>query len=72
MAKIGKWKSYHVKLSTLEEAAGVELISFRTMYPRGEEHISLRIPHNRWEYYGIKDALIKLGFTSQEVVYVNI
>lgn len=72
MAKIEKWKSYHVKLSTLEAAAGVRLYSFRSMYPAGDEDISLRIPRERWEYYGIEEALEKLGFTNQKVVYVNL
>ena len=72
MAKIGKWKSYHVKLSTLENAAGVVLYTFREMYPKGEESICIRVPSERWEYYGIEEALEKLGFTNQKVVYINI
>ena len=72
MAKIEKWKSYHVKLSTLEKVAGVIFYTFREMYPKGEEDICLRIPSERWEYYGINEALEKLGFANQKVVYINI
>lgn len=72
MARISKWKSYHVKLGTLESAAGVVFQSFREMYPKGEEGIAIRIPRDKWEYYGIEEALIKLGFTTQKAVYINI
>ena len=72
MARISKWKSYHVKLGTLEDAAGVMFQSFREMYPKGEESIAIRIPRDKWEYYGIEKALIKLGFTTQKAVYINI
>lgn len=72
MARIGKWRSYHVKISTLERITGVMLQSFREMYPEGEESISIRVPRERWEYYGIDEALKELGFTSQSVVYVNL
>ena len=44
MARIGKWKSYHVKISTLERLTGTMLTSFREMYPEGDENI-----------YGIND-----------------
>ena len=72
MARIGKWKSYHVKISTLERLTGTMLTSFREMYPEGNESISLRIPREKWDYYGITEALKKLGFTNQTVVYINL
>lgn len=67
-----RWKSYHVRVSTLEKIIGVRLISLRTMFPEGDEEISIRIPAERWEWYGIKDALYELGFENQSAVYVNI
>lgn len=72
MARIGKWKSYHVKVTTLERITGTVFTSFREMYPEGDESISLRIPREKWDYYGITEALNKLGFTNQTVVYVNL
>ena len=72
MARIGKWKSYHVKISTLERLTGTVFTSFREMYPKGDEGISLRIPREKWDYYGITEALKKLGFTDQTVVYINL
>ena len=72
MARISKWKSYHVKITTLERAAGIVLTSFREMYPEGDEGISLRIPREKWDYYGITEVLKKLGFTDQTVVYINL
>jgi hypothetical protein len=72
VARISKWKSYHVKITTLERVAGVVLTSFREMYPEGDESISLRIPREKWDYYGITEALEKLGFTDQTVVYINL
>jgi hypothetical protein len=72
VARISKWKSYHVKITTLEKVAGVVLTSFREMYPEGDESISLRIPREKWNYYGIAEALKKLGFTDQTVVYINL
>ena len=48
------------------------LASFREMYPEGDEDISLRIPREKWDYYGITEALKKLGFTNQTVVYINL
>ena len=72
VARIGKWKSYHVKISTLERLTGTVFTSFREMYPKGDEGISLRIPREKWDYYGITEALKKLGFTDQTVVYINL
>ena len=72
MARIGKWKSYHVKIATLERLTGTMFTSFREMYPEGDEGISLRIPREKWDYYGITEALNKLGFTNQNVVYINL
>ena len=71
MARISKWKSYHVKIGTLEDTAGIVFQSFREMYPKGEENIAIRVPRDRWAYYGIEEALIKLGFTDQKAVYIN-
>lgn len=72
MARIGKWKSYHVKITTLERITGTVFASFREMYPKGEEGICLRIPREKWDHYGITEALRELGFTDQNVVYINL
>ena len=67
-----RWKSYHVRISTLEKIMGIRLTSLRTMFPEGDEEISIRMPENRWDWYGIRKALIELGFENQSVVYINL
>jgi hypothetical protein len=42
------------------------------MFPEGDEEISIRMPENRWDWYGIREALIELGFENQSVVYINL
>ena len=67
-----RWKSYHVRISTLEKVMGIRLASLRTMFPKGDEEISIRMPESRWDWYGIREALIELGFENQSVVYINL
>lgn len=72
MARMYRWKSYHVRISTLEKIMGIQLVSLRTMFPVGDEQICIRLPSERWKWYGIDKALYSLGFLDGEVVYINI
>jgi hypothetical protein len=69
---VQRWKSYHVKVETLENIMGVRLISLRTMFPKSDENISIRIPPEKWKWYNIDEALFSIGFTGNEVVYINV
>ena len=74
MAKIQKWRGCHVKVETLEKIMGVRLSSFRDMYHcdiEGED-ICIRVPHSRWDYYGLTGALESIGCENQTVVYINL
>lgn len=74
MAKIQKWRGYHVKVETLEKIMGVQLSSFRDMYHcdiEGED-ICIRLPRSRWDYYGLTEALESIGCENQAVVYINL
>ena len=74
MAKIQKWRGCHVKVETLEKIMGVRLSSFRDMYHcdiEGED-ICIRLPRNRWDYYGLTKALESIGCENQTVVYINL
>lgn len=73
MAQLIKWQSPHIRLSTLEKAAGVDFKTFRG-YNTNEldERISIRIPRDRWKWYGMEEAMARLGLSHLNVIYVDI
>lgn len=75
MAQIQKWRGCHVKIETLEKIMGVRLSSLRGMYHCDDierEDICIRLPRDRWGYYGVKEALESIGFENQTVAYINL
>lgn len=75
MAQIQKWRGCHVKVETLEKIMGVRLSSLREMYHCDDierEDICIRLPRDRWGYYGVKEALEFIGFENQTVAYINL
>ena len=72
MARVEKWKGHHVRIDTLERILNTNLVSLRTMFPKGDEDISIRLHRSRWEYYGIAAALEQIGLGGKEVVYINL
>lgn len=75
MAQIQKWRGCHVKIETLEKIMGVRLSSLREMYHCDDierEDICIRLPRDRWGYYGVKEALESIGFENQTVAYINL
>lgn len=73
MAQLTKWSSPHIRLSTLEEVLGYPIDTFRQCKPEDfDEVIAVRVPKDRWKWYGIEDAMINLGLGDLSVIYINI
>lgn len=73
MAQLTKWQCPHIQVTTLEKEIGVTLASFRA-YKVDDlgETISVRVPRDKWKWYGIEDAMINLGLGDLSVIYINI
>lgn len=73
MAQLTKWQCPHIRVTTLEKEMGVTLATFRR-YKTDEldEAISIRVPRDKWKWYGIEDAMIRLGLGDLSVIYINI
>ena len=73
MAQLIKWTSSHIRLSTLEDALGYAMDTFRQYKSDDfDEVIAIRVPRDRWEWYGIDEAMQKLGLDNLSVIYINV
>ena len=73
MAQLTKWSSPHIRLTTLEEILGYPIDTFR-QYKSGDfdEVIAIRVPKDKWKWYGIDEAMRQLGLENLSVIYINI
>ena len=73
MAQLIKWTSPHIRLSTLENILGYPIDTFRQCKPKDfDEVVAVRVPKDKWKWYGIDEAMRELELDNLSVIYINI